>query len=113
MFASDDWHYSIRHGDWAALLGMAAAPELPFHYDWIPALRALTRVVRWLRRQGIDDLSEYLRASQARALLDELSTDLQYAGVPLGLYPRVGPDFWDEFVEIVRLLVRAAGVGVS
>ena len=96
----------IRHGDWATLLGLPAAPSLPFHFDWIPAYRALTRIVRWLQEPGLDDLSEYLRASQARTLVDELATDLGYAGVPVGPYMALGLDFWEEFTEIVRALVR-------
>lgn len=103
---SDDRYYSIHHADWAALLGLSGAPDLPFHYEWIPTLRALARVVRWLQQPGIDDLSPYLQASQARALVDDIAADLQNAGVPLGLFTALGPDFWDDFAAIARMLVR-------
>jgi len=105
---TDDRHYSVSQGDWAKLLGLPSAPALPFHFDWIPAYRTLTRVVRWLQQPGLDDLSDYLRASQARTLVDELATDLGYAGVPVGPYMALGRDFWEEFTEIVRTLVRQA-----
>jgi len=105
---ADDRYYSVRPEDWARLLGLPAAPDLPFHFDWIPAYRTLTRIVRWLQQPGLDDLSEYLRASQARTLVDELATDLGYAGVPVGPYKALGLDFWAEFTEIVRALVRQA-----
>jgi hypothetical protein len=105
---ADDRYYSVRHSDWSTLLGLTAAPALPFHFDWIPAYRTLMRVVRWLQQPGLDDLSEYLRASQARTLVDELATDLGYAGVPVGPYMALGLDFWEEFTEIVRALVRQA-----
>ena len=105
---ADDRYYSVSQGDWATLLGLPAAPALPFHFDWIPTYRTLTRIVRWLQQPGLDDLSEYLRASQARTLVDELATDLAYAGVPVGPYMALGQDFWDEFTEIVRALVRQA-----
>lgn len=105
---SDDRHYSTRHAHWATLLRMPAAPDLPLHYDWIPTLRALARIVRWLSQPGLDDLSPYLPASQARTLVDELETDLRYAGVPVGLYPALGADFWDEFSEIARTVIRKA-----
>jgi hypothetical protein len=103
---ADDRYYSVRHGDWATLFGLPAAPDLPLHFDWIPAYRTLTRIVRWLEQPGLDDLSEYLRASQARTLVDELATDLSYAGVPVGPYMALGLDFWEAFTEIVRALVR-------
>ncbi len=32
---SDDRYYSTSTARWAALLGLASAPDLPFHYDWI------------------------------------------------------------------------------
>jgi hypothetical protein len=103
---ADDRHYGIEHGDWATLLGLGSAPRLPLHGDWIPAYRALTRILRWLHEPGVDDLSPYLRASQARTLVEEISTDLRYVGVPHGLYAARGEKFWDEFVLITRLAIR-------
>jgi hypothetical protein len=105
---SDDRYYSVRHTDWASLLGLSGAPDLPFHYDWIPTYRALTRIVRWLQQPGLDDLSPYLRASQARTLVDTIAADLRYAGIPVAAYAALGVDFWDEFAEIVRATIRAA-----
>jgi hypothetical protein len=105
---SDDRLYSVCQTDWASLLGMPAASDLPFHYDWIPTYRALTRIVRWLQQPGLDDLSSYLRASQARTLLDTIAADLNYAGIPVAVYAALGVDFWDEFAEIVRATIRAA-----
>lgn len=105
---ADDRYYSIHHTDWATLLGMAAAPDLPLHYDWIPTYRTLTRILRWLQQPSIDDLSPYIRASQARTLVDEIATDLQHAGAPVGLYSALGLDFWDEFAEIVRAVIGKA-----
>jgi hypothetical protein len=105
---SDDRLYSVRPADWASLLGMPAAPSLPLFYDWIPTYRALTRIVRWLQQPGLEDLSPYLRASQARALVDSIAADLNYAGIPVAAYATLGVGFWDEFAEIVRATIRAA-----
>lgn len=105
---ADDRHYSVRSKDWAALLGLSNAPDLPLHYDWIPAYRALTQFARWLKQPGLDELTPYLRASQARTLVDEIESDLRYVGVPPGVYGARGTDFWDEFVVIVRAAVRDA-----
>lgn len=105
---SDDRQYAIHHAAWAALLGLPSAPALPLHFDWIATYRALVGIVRWLQQPAIGDLSDYLLASQARTLVDELSSDLQRAGVPVGLYPALGPDFWNEFTEVARTAVRNA-----
>ncbi len=105
---ADDRHYSIHHSDWAALLGLPSAPAIPLHYDWIPALRALTQVARWLQQPGLDELTPYVRSSQARTLAAAIDADLRYAGVPTITYAARGADFWNEFVEIVHATVRHA-----
>ena len=105
---SDDRYYSTSTADWAALLGLASVPDLPLHYDWIPTYRALTRIVRWLQEPGLDDLSEYLLASQARTLVLEIEPDLRFIGVPLEAFGAQGADFWDDFVEISRFVAGEA-----
>lgn len=105
---ADERHYSIGFQDWATLLRLGDAPSIPLHYDWIPALRALTAITRWLQRPGLDELTPFLRASQARTLTEELGSDLQQAGVPVAVYAARGAEFWDEFVEITRAAIRAA-----
>lgn len=105
---ADDRYYSIRFQDWAALLGLANTPDLPFYYDWIPAYRALTQITRWLQQPGLDELTPYLRASHARTLVEEIDADLQNAGVPPEIYAARGAEFWDAFVEITRAAIREA-----
>jgi hypothetical protein len=104
----DERYYSINTQDWATLLRLGLAPNLPFHHDWIPTYRALTQITRWLQQPGLDELSPFLRAGQARTLTEELKSDLQYAGVPVEIYAARGAEFWDAFVEIARAAMRAA-----
>jgi hypothetical protein len=84
------------------------APSLPFHHDWIQTYRALTRITRWLQQPGLDKLSPFVRASQARTLTEELTPDLQHAGVPMGLCTARGAAFWDAFIEITLVAIRKA-----
>jgi hypothetical protein len=105
---ADERYYSIESNDWATLLRLQAAPNLPLHYDWIPAYRALTAIARRLQQPGIDDLTPFLRASQARTLTDEVGPDLQLAGVPVQIYAAHGAEFWEAFVEITRAAIREA-----
>ncbi|HMJ34985.1 MAG TPA: hypothetical protein VK501_13820 [Baekduia sp.] len=108
VHVSDDRHYSVRPSEWAALLRLPTTPDLPFHYDWIPAYRALAQILRWLQDPGIDELSPYLRASRARTLVTDIEADLRYVGVPRGLYGARGADFWDEFTAIAQAAIRHA-----
>jgi hypothetical protein len=105
---SNDHHYSINQADWATLLRLPSAPALPLHYDWIPALRALIRIQRWLQQPQLEELSPYLLASQAHTLLDELAGDLSYAGIPSGLHTAHGTDSWDRLVSITRTAIGNA-----
>jgi hypothetical protein len=106
---ADERYYSIDHSTWAALLALdGGAPSLPFHYDWIQTYRALTKIVRWLQQPGLDELSPFVRASQARTLAEEIAPDLRYAGVPTEIYAARGADFWGDFVEMTRAAIRSA-----
>jgi hypothetical protein len=105
---ADERYYTIEFKDWTALLGLDNAPGLPLHFDWIPTYRALTQITRWLQQPGLDELTPFLRASQARTLTDKLRSDLRYADIPVEVYAARGAEFWEEFVEITRAAVRAA-----
>ncbi len=105
---ADDRHYAINHADWATLLGLPSAPDIPLHHDWIPALRALTQIARWLQQPGLDELTDYVRASQARTVIDEVEADLRYAGIATSAYAARGADFWDQFVAIIRTAIQDA-----
>lgn len=102
---SDDRHYSIRWDDWAALLRLPSAPDLPLHYDWIPAYRALTQILRWLQQPELDELSPYLLASQARTLLDDIAQDLSYAGIPVALHSAHGADAFEQLISITSTAI--------
>lgn len=76
----NEQRYGIDKDRWA---GLFALPEFPRHRDWPQLLRAMLRLLRWLRDPSHDGLSDYMLASEARLLLDELEPDLTYAGIPL------------------------------
>jgi hypothetical protein len=100
--------YSADVVSWAALLGFEGAPALPFHFDWIRTLRALTAIHRWLQNPELDDLSPYLRASRARTLTTAIERDLASTTAPLDVSAAHGMEFWDAFVEVTRATVRSA-----
>lgn len=105
---ADERYFSIEFQDWATLLRLGSASNLPLHYDWIPMYRALTQTTRWLQQPGLDELSPFLRASQARTHVEAVASDLGHAGVPVEIYDARGAGFWDAFVELTRVAIRAA-----
>jgi hypothetical protein len=105
---ADDRQYSRRYEDWSRLLRLSDPRELPLYFDWIPAYRALTRILRFLQSPGLDALSPYLRASQARTLVEEIDSELRAVRVPPEAFVGFGADFWDAFAEIARAAIRHA-----
>lgn len=101
---ANEQRYGIDRIRWATLLGLDGA-ELPVHRDWPQLLRAAVRLIRWLNDPRQDDLSEYMRASQARVLMTELEPDLAYAGVRVRQAGGVGAEYWPSFVAAARELV--------
>lgn len=74
--------FAVDRGRWAYLLGLVP-DDIPSYRDWPRLLGALRRILRWLKRPDLEALSDYLRASQAADLLDEVRPELNRAGVVL------------------------------
>ncbi len=96
--------YEAPRGRWAALLGL---DELPEHRDWPQLLYALRRIVRWLADPRAVGLSDYMRASEARVLLDALMPELRYAGVPAADGHAHGTEYWSQFEATARATADA------
>jgi hypothetical protein len=76
--------YTADRLAWSALLG-CAADDLPAHRDWPQLLSVLRRVLRWTEQPDLESMSDYLRASSARDLLEAIRPDLAFAGIPVDL----------------------------
>jgi len=101
--------YTADHPGWAALLG-SDADELPVHRDWPQLLAVLRRMLRWSEQPDLATMSDYLRASRARDLLETISSDLAFAGVPA--HPNPSPeDTWHGLEEVCERLLTAIGAG--
>jgi hypothetical protein len=78
--------YKADRPAWAALLG-CQPDELPMHRDWPQLLGALRRILRWSEHPELETMSDYLRASSARDLLETIRPDLDFAGIHTDLSP--------------------------
>ena len=95
--------YTADHLAWSALLG-CAADDLPAHRDWPQLLSVLRRVLRWTEQPDLETMSDYLRASRTRDLLDAVRPDLSFAGIPVDLSPSPEDTLRELEVVIERLL---------
>lgn len=102
-----DQRYGIDRMGWAQLLD-TDADDLPEHRDWPQLLGALRRILRWLYRPEIEDLSDYLLGSQARDLMEEVRPALAHAGVITTAW-RGGAEAWSDLVETVEYALLGLG----
>ena len=78
--------YTADRLAWSALLG-CSPEELPSDRDWPQLLGALRRILRWSSQPELATMSDYLRASSTRDLLEAIRPDLSFAGIPTDLSP--------------------------
>jgi hypothetical protein len=102
--------YYLDRDRWAGLLGLDEQ-DLPRHRDWPQLLRAVRRLARWIEREDLDELSDYLLASEARTLVGEIRDDLLFAGVPVGDSRAPGAHYWPVFAEMVPAMLDALETG--
>ncbi|MHB8492273.1 MAG: hypothetical protein ACYDA6_08705 [Solirubrobacteraceae bacterium] len=98
--------YGIERERWASLLGLAVE-ELPLRRDWPQLLYAMRLLTRWLEDEHHHGLSEYMLASEARVLAEQLGPELWFAGVPFSTAGRAGADYWQDFVGQAKGAVDA------
>lgn len=101
--------FSIERDAWAALLGLGGG-ALPEARAWPQLLGALVRVRRWLRHVEGEGLSEYMRASRARDLLEETAMPLSRAGVPVASGTGVDAA-WPDLERTIASAVASLSLG--
>jgi hypothetical protein len=81
--------YAIDYEGWTGLLRIGP-DELPTYRAWPQLLGGLRKVARWLRRQELDGLSDYMLGSEARDLLEDVRDQFEEAGFEVGRSPAAG-----------------------
>jgi hypothetical protein len=102
----NEQRYGIDRERWATLLGLTE-DGLPSERDWPQLFHALRVLVRWLEDEEHDKLSDYMLASEARTLAEELVPELRYAGVRVPFDGHSGAEYWQDFVELAGAAVAA------
>ena len=111
-FAQGNEHrYSLNRALWGQLLGFK--PDTwPTYRDWPRLLYALRRLSRWLDDPRTGDLSPYMRASEARALMDELDPLFARADVPQRAAVALpGEEYWQTFTSRVEAITSSLNTG--
>jgi hypothetical protein len=105
--AGGEQSYGVDRARWAPVFGIRS-DEWPAHRDWPQLLGAIVRILRWLEDPGIGELSDYMRSSQVRDLLDHVRDDLLFAGIPVQrVPPGAGDEVWAGLVATARAAASA------
>ena len=78
--------------------------NLPRHEDWPQLFDPYRKILRWLSDPAHENLSDYMLSSQARTLTEEVTPDLQFAGIPIDSPPDDSA-YLERFIQ--QLLERA------
>ncbi len=95
----NEQRFELPRQRWLQLLELERPPA---HEDWPQLFRALRVLLRWLRDPRLEELSEYMLASEARQLLEAVTPDLHFAGIPVDLVGPEGAAYWAHFAAVVR-----------
>jgi hypothetical protein len=101
--------YTADRSAWAALLG-TRPDELPAHRDWPQLLTVLRQVLRWAEQPELATMSDYLRSSRANDLLEIMSSDLAFVGIPTHS-GRSTHDTWSDLKEVIECVLAVIGAG--
>ena len=107
----NEQRYTADRPAWAALLGREP-DELPTHRDWPQLLGVLRQVLRWSEQPELETMSDYLRASRARDLLESVRPDLAFAGLPTDLSPSP-ENTLSELEEVIESVLTTMSTGPS
>lgn len=94
----NEQRFSIPGDRWAQLLEL---DDLPIHEDWPQLFAAYRKILRWLADPAHDELSDYMLASEARTLAEEVRPDLQFAGIAIDVRPN-GSSYLESLIEQLR-----------
>lgn len=96
--------YSIDRRRWAGFLELGDT-EIPTFRDWPALLPALAEIHRWLSTPGVEVLGDYLRASEARQLVQRIKPKLVRGGVSVQEHG-IAAAYWPSFVATVENALR-------
>lgn len=98
----NEQRFRMPRNSWLQLLRM---DRFPLHRDWPQLFHAFRVLLRWLRDPRNQELSGYMRASEARTLLEGIVDDLYFAGESVSTAGPEGEQYWDHFTSVVRQLL--------
>jgi hypothetical protein len=99
--------YTADRSAWAALLGIRP-DELPAHRDWPQLLALLRQVLRWVEQSELATMTDYLRSSRTNDLLEIISSDLAFVGIPTHS-SRSTHAPWRDLQEVIERLLAVIG----
>jgi hypothetical protein len=93
----NEQRFEVSRESWGRFLDLDVLPQ---HVDWPHLFTAYRRFLRWLADPTNEDLSEYMLASAARTLVEEVAPDLGFAGIAFDIGGQLdNSTYLDSFAE--------------
>lgn len=110
----NEHRYSLFAESWDHLLGVGAPEQRPEHVDWISLLDAVARLASWSVKHRGETNTDYMLASDARHIADQLRPTLEAAGISVPSGAAVlGEAFLPAFETLTREVAARLTAGVS
>jgi hypothetical protein len=112
-WSGNERHFSAYRDKWAAVLEVGPSPRsMPSFVSWVHLLPAALEILTWLDNEVGTKDSEYLVSSRARRLMQQLTHDLEIAGINLtAKRPAHGTAYLPVFAEAVESLLAMMSIG--
>jgi hypothetical protein len=108
LTVGSEQRYTAIRPAWAGLLQLD--PEsFPEHRDWPHILGAIRQLLRGLERPELETMSDYLRSSQTRDLLESLRPTFAIAGIPVSL-GGLPETVWQDLGDLIEKLLGSLRV---
>lgn len=104
VVVGNEARYSIDRHRWASFLDLDET-AIPTYRDWPALLQALAEINRWLATPRVGAYGDYLRASEARRLVERVKPELTRARVSIQ-DNGIAAAYWPTFVATVDNALR-------
>lgn len=94
----NEQRFSAPRDRWSHFLKLDDPPR---HEDWPQVFAVYRKVLRWLADPTHKDLSDYMLSSEARTLVEDVTPDLQFAGIAIDDQPD-DSTYLESFTQLLR-----------
>jgi len=94
-------HYWINREYWWDVLNPTPHGNIPIWVNWVSLFRGLLQIWRRLSEPDIESLSQYMRQSELRQLMEVVRSDIEQSGLMIAYPLPTEPYQFEDYVSLV------------